>query len=469
MNKNVHNIGSLIIILTVGFLLGSCGNISNVQLQKCLDLGQKYMTEMNYEEAIIAYNKALEIDPKNVEAYQVLANIYEFQGDIDQARNTMERALVAVPSNAEIQTRYERLMLISSTDSGTDTGKTDINSVLNSKISANIGNQAGATEEAAIVTSPTEASVKADGWVQINGKWYFYAGGEKATGWMKQGENRFYLDEGGILQHGKTMIEKAWYFFNEDGAMVTGWQEEGGKWYYFGPDGRMLKNQWIEDTYYVGLDGAMLVSTTTPDGQEVDAEGKKVIKLPIAEYLSYMTNPNLYLVDNVFGTGNWTHDENGNNYEQIIFNNPTNLDKSWISANRKDIIDRGSYYEIQNQVISVAEEYDDIESLPKQPEGLEWIGILPNGKYTLVGENWTIITRKPIWEGSFYVRKDALVKSFDKYYNFNPDYYSYKAREELVNWPYGKAKNEKDHVYEIREFDDRGYISVMELISYVDY
>ena len=100
-------------------MLTACGSSSNAQLKECLDLGQKYMTEMNYEEAIIAYNKALEVDPKNVEAYQALANIYEFQGDIDQARSTMERALVAVPSNAEIQTRYERLMLIPSSNTGT--------------------------------------------------------------------------------------------------------------------------------------------------------------------------------------------------------------------------------------------------------------------------------------------------------------------------------------------------------------
>ena len=81
-----RNIKAFVLIITVGLIaLTSCGNSSNAQLKECLDLGQKYMTEMNYEEAIIAYNKALEIDPKNVEAYQVLANIYEFKGDIDQA------------------------------------------------------------------------------------------------------------------------------------------------------------------------------------------------------------------------------------------------------------------------------------------------------------------------------------------------------------------------------------------------
>ncbi len=269
-------------LIMLSFLLAACGNSQSTQLKECLDLGQKYMTEMNYEEAIIAYNKALEIDPKNVDAYQALANIYEFRGDIDQAKSTMERALIAVPSNAELQSRYERLMQIPSSNTGTGTGKANPGSSLNGQsegIPATQAEPAGSPTTAA----PTEANIKADGWVQINGKWYFYAGGEKATGWMQQGETWFYFDEEGVLQHGKIKIGNDWYYFNEDGAMVTGWQEENGKWYYFGPDGRMLTDQWIEDTYYVGPDGAMLVSTTTPDGQEVDTEGKKIDHYEFAE------------------------------------------------------------------------------------------------------------------------------------------------------------------------------------------
>ena len=78
MNKSTRPILLLLLIL----LLCACGNSQSARLKECLDLGQKYMTEMNYEEAIIAYNKALEIDPKNVDAYQALANIYEFRGGI---------------------------------------------------------------------------------------------------------------------------------------------------------------------------------------------------------------------------------------------------------------------------------------------------------------------------------------------------------------------------------------------------
>ena len=46
-------------------------------LKKQLDLGQKYLTELDYDQAILAYEDALKIDPKNEEAYLGLIGIYE--------------------------------------------------------------------------------------------------------------------------------------------------------------------------------------------------------------------------------------------------------------------------------------------------------------------------------------------------------------------------------------------------------
>ena len=41
-----------------------------------LSLGEKYLNEMNYEEAVIALQAAVEIDPKNPEPYLLLADAY---------------------------------------------------------------------------------------------------------------------------------------------------------------------------------------------------------------------------------------------------------------------------------------------------------------------------------------------------------------------------------------------------------
>lgn len=53
------------------------------------DLGVKYVSEGNYEEAIIALNAAIEIDPKQAAPYLELADIYIKKSDIDNAKSTL--------------------------------------------------------------------------------------------------------------------------------------------------------------------------------------------------------------------------------------------------------------------------------------------------------------------------------------------------------------------------------------------
>jgi YD repeat-containing protein len=55
------------------------------QLAKQLDLGQKYLEDMDYDQAILAFNKAIEIDPKNVEAYLGMARAYEGLDNLEMA------------------------------------------------------------------------------------------------------------------------------------------------------------------------------------------------------------------------------------------------------------------------------------------------------------------------------------------------------------------------------------------------
>ena len=53
--------------------------------QEQYDLGVKYLSEGNYQEAIIAFTAAIEIDPKRPDAYTGLADAYIAQGDIAAA------------------------------------------------------------------------------------------------------------------------------------------------------------------------------------------------------------------------------------------------------------------------------------------------------------------------------------------------------------------------------------------------
>ncbi len=54
------------------------------------DLGVRYLSEGNYEEAILAFEAAIKIDPKNADAYRKLAEAYEKTGDEDAALHTLE-------------------------------------------------------------------------------------------------------------------------------------------------------------------------------------------------------------------------------------------------------------------------------------------------------------------------------------------------------------------------------------------
>ena len=88
-------------------------------------------------------------------------------------------------------------------------------------------------------------------WIELSWKeksaWYrFNEQGYMMTGWFKDADNN-------------------WYFMNDradgtQGSMVTGWRQIAGKWYYF----RVTAG---------GPKGSLVVNATTPDGYKVDGNG----------------------------------------------------------------------------------------------------------------------------------------------------------------------------------------------------
>ena len=63
----------LIFVLTITQLC-SCSKSPEEQWQEQYDLGVRYLSEGNYEEAVIAFTAAIEIDPNQVDAYRRLAD-----------------------------------------------------------------------------------------------------------------------------------------------------------------------------------------------------------------------------------------------------------------------------------------------------------------------------------------------------------------------------------------------------------
>ncbi len=83
----------LVLGLGVGITAIAITNSPSFKVSQGIDLAERYLSEQNYEQAIIEYEKVLEIEPMNVDAYLGLANAYERSGDIDKAIEILREGL----------------------------------------------------------------------------------------------------------------------------------------------------------------------------------------------------------------------------------------------------------------------------------------------------------------------------------------------------------------------------------------
>ena len=74
-----------IIIMALVLMFSGCGKSIEQQISEQLELGQKYLAEANYDEAIVAFEKVIDLDPKNTDAYLQLADLYITIGDKELA------------------------------------------------------------------------------------------------------------------------------------------------------------------------------------------------------------------------------------------------------------------------------------------------------------------------------------------------------------------------------------------------
>ena len=75
---------SFLIIVALIFCLPACAKSAEVQWQEQYDLGVRYLSEGNYEEAVIAFTAAIEIDPNRAEAYVGRGDAYIGSGETEE-------------------------------------------------------------------------------------------------------------------------------------------------------------------------------------------------------------------------------------------------------------------------------------------------------------------------------------------------------------------------------------------------
>jgi len=97
------------LILALVFVLTACGH-STSTWQEQYDLGVRYLSEGKYEEAILAFTAAIEIDPKKPEAYLGAADAYVSTGDKQAGIMILEQGFDST-ADSEIRSRLDELTL----------------------------------------------------------------------------------------------------------------------------------------------------------------------------------------------------------------------------------------------------------------------------------------------------------------------------------------------------------------------
>lgn len=82
----------VVIIAVVAFVMVR-ENMKEEDYRVALEEGDKYMASEDYEQAILHYQKAIELAPEEEEAYLLLADVYVKQGNISRASSILKRGL----------------------------------------------------------------------------------------------------------------------------------------------------------------------------------------------------------------------------------------------------------------------------------------------------------------------------------------------------------------------------------------
>ena len=74
----------LLVVLSMILLLTACTSKAAKAVEK-VELGQKYLTEQNYTEAVASFTEAIGLDPENIPAYMGRAQAYMALGEYEKA------------------------------------------------------------------------------------------------------------------------------------------------------------------------------------------------------------------------------------------------------------------------------------------------------------------------------------------------------------------------------------------------
>ena len=289
----------LMLVLTVS----GCGSRA-AKVREKLDLGSKYIEELDYDDAIEVLYEAIDIDPKDPDAYMMLAEVYIKDANVDKAKEILEEALeiedLSEEKENEINEKLSGLLYlvtiskaageydepfvlelsnlsdkdiyytIESKNSRLATAEVKytgpilldedgdykikaytfdsdkkandaIKAKYSIKLSKKYKEKNSWVHYGDIYRYRGEDSKIVTKWKEIDGKWYYFMdNGDMATGTVDIDGSKYHFNNIGVMLTDWQNIDGKWYYLGSDGIIKTGPQEVGGKKYYFDDNGVML-------------------------------------------------------------------------------------------------------------------------------------------------------------------------------------------------------------------------------------
>ena len=93
-------IAAVVVLALVIIIIKVLSKSPERRIQEQLDLGYKYLSELDYEQAVACFEAIIEIDPRNTDAYMGIVDAYRQSGDDEAALAAAERAYEATGESA---------------------------------------------------------------------------------------------------------------------------------------------------------------------------------------------------------------------------------------------------------------------------------------------------------------------------------------------------------------------------------
>lgn len=155
-DKKVLYLITAVVIVLLSLIVTLCifGG-SNGELEKKLELGQQYINELDYEQALATFKETIEIDKYCAQAYIGMADAYVGLGDLEAAENILRIAIDALTGNGS----GEKISWIQKIKNNSNKQNVDL---LNDKLKEVIGLQTGKENENSDKISEEENNDTAD-------------------------------------------------------------------------------------------------------------------------------------------------------------------------------------------------------------------------------------------------------------------------------------------------------------------